>query len=90
MYGDSQLYQNNPLIETLATALDVPATVSDIKIAVYKHTSSGAWIKFDANGVTIGVNIPGDGEYSEWVDDGPFLLERFWSAITNCDTYAKV
>jgi hypothetical protein len=92
MYGNSQVYQdsNSFFIKTIAAALDVPATISDIKIAVYKHTTSGAWIKFDSEGVTIGVNIPGDGEYSERLDymDSELLVERFWAAITNCDIYA--
>lgn len=89
MYGASELYKSNPtLIETLATALDVPATISDIKIAVYKHAKSGVWIVFDTDGCVIGVDVL-DGGYSEWIDDGPLLLDHFWAAITNCDTYAS-
>jgi len=93
MYGDPHLYRGgNPFfIETIAAALGVPAAVSEIKIAVYKHAKSGVWIKFDDDGVIIGVNVPSNGEYSERIDCtvSELLVERFWTAIANCDNYAS-
>jgi hypothetical protein len=68
MYGEAELYraQENDgygcfLIETIAKALGVPPTEGDIKAAVYKHSASGTWIKFDEVGVVVGMILDCNG-----------------------------
>jgi hypothetical protein len=104
MYGEAALYEDQEnaehvrfFIETIAQALGVPATESDIRAAVYKQSSSGIWTLFDEEGIVVGTLIGCNGEYSERIssknvacdaEGAALLTQRFWGAVTNCDIYA--
>lgn len=77
--------------------LPYDAPEHQIKKAIYKGTSCGAWIAFDEKGVIVGTIVEGsDTEYYERIDltsigleDGKLLVQRLRDALERCEDFAE-
>jgi hypothetical protein len=87
------------LIHAIADPLSLPPDVGRIDRAIYKGTSCGAWIRFDAEGIKVGTIVEGsDAEYSERIDlsgvemtaEGARLVhDRVFEALRRCEEFAE-
>lgn len=87
------------LVEVVAAAYGCDATPDAINRAVCKVTESGAWVVFDEEGIKVGTVVDWPPEsFSMRVDlagldcdedSDRTLVERFRSAIAECDGFAR-
>jgi hypothetical protein len=87
------------LIEAIAKRIGIEPDTKKISRAIYKRTDCGAWIWFDAKGITVGTIVEGsDAEFSERIDlegvelseEGEKLVaDRTFAALDRCEGFAN-
>jgi hypothetical protein len=88
------------LLETIAvhTGANEP-TEKSISRRTYKDTDCGAWVQFDAHGITVGTIVEGsEATYSERInligidqteEGAAILTKRFDAALQRCNDFAE-